>query len=236
MCGIYVTNLPFEKDEVISKLKSINFRGPDNLGYEKDGDISLGHLRLSILDIDKRSNQPFIYKHLKLVFNGEIYNFQEIKRALIVLGYRFVTTSDTEVLIKGFMEWGKDVLPKLNGDFAFAIFDNIKNKIFCARDRLGVKPFYYYWKDGKFEICSQLRPLINSNSKVSKEAVSIYLDCGYVPRPFSIIEDIHKLPPGNFMEIDLDSGTKFISEYWNLKKEAIRNISYNDAKTNYMNC
>ena len=230
MCGIYVTNLPFEKDEVISKLKSINFRGPDNLGYEKDGDISLGHLRLSILDIDKRSNQPFIYKHLKLVFNGEIYNFQEIKRALIVIGYRFVTTSDTEVLIKGFMEWGKDVLPKLNGDFAFAIFDNIKNNIFCARDRLGLKPFYYYWKDGKFEICSQLRPLINSNSKVSKEAVSIYLDCGYVPRPFSIIEDIHKLPPGNFMEIDLDSGTKFISEYWNLKKEAIRNISYNDAK------
>ena len=69
MCGIYITNLPLGKDEVISKLKSINFRGPDNLGYEKDGDISLGHLRLSILDIDKRSNQPFIYKHLKLVFN-----------------------------------------------------------------------------------------------------------------------------------------------------------------------
>lgn len=231
MCGIYITNIPFLKEEVVSKLELIKFRGPDNLGYEKVDDISLGHLRLSILDLDQRSNQPYSYNHLKIVFNGEIYNFAEIKQELVALGYGFETASDTEVLIKGFSEWGKEILPKLNGMFAFVIYDIIKKNIFCARDRLGVKPFYYYWKDGEFEICSQLRPLINSSSKVSNDAVSIYLDCGYVPSPYSIIEDVFKLSPGNYMEIDLENQTKIIKEYWNLKPVVIRDISFEEAKT-----
>ena len=134
------------------------------------------------------------------------------------------------MLIKGYSEWGKNLLYKLNGMFAFAIYDTDKNIVFCARDRLGVKPFFYYFKDGKFEVCSQLRPLMNPKSKVSKEAVSIYLECGYVPSPYSIIEDVFKLSPGNFMEIDLNKGTKLITEYWNLKPVAIRDISYEEAK------
>lgn len=230
MCGIYITNIPFEKEEVVEKLRSIEFRGPDNLGYEKVAAVSMGHLRLSILDLDSRSNQPYSYNHLKITYNGEIYNFEDIKKELLVLGYNFETTSDTEVLIKGYSEWGKNLLPKLNGMFAFAIYDTDKNIVFCARDRFGVKPFFYYWKEGKFEICSQLRPLMNSKSKVSKEAVSIYLDCGYVPSPYSIIEDIFKLSPGSFMEIDLNKGTKFITAYWNLKPVVIKNISYKEAK------
>lgn len=230
MCGIYITNIPFKKEEVETKLDSIKFRGPDNLGYEKVGDISLGHLRLSILDLDSRSNQPYSYNYLKITFNGEIYNFEDIKQELIVLGYNFETTSDTEVLIKGYSEWGKEILPKLNGMFAFVIYDSQKNTIFCARDRVGVKPFFYFWNEGKFEICSQLRPLINSKSKVSNEAVSMYLDCGYVPSPYSIIDDVFKLPPGNFMEIDLNKGTNTVTEYWNLKPIVIRNISYDEAK------
>lgn len=231
MCGIYITNIPFQKEEVTDKLKTIEFRGPDYLGYEKINDISLGHLRLAILDLDQRSNQPYTFKQFHIVFNGEIYNFDTIKQELIVLGYNFETTSDTEVLIKGYSEWGKEILPKLNGMFAFAIYDSAKNTVFCARDRMGVKPFFYYWKDGKFEICSQLRPLINAQSKVSKQSVSIYLDCGYVPSPYSILEDVFKLPPGNFMEIDLEKKTKTISEYWNLKPVVIRDISYEEAKT-----
>jgi len=231
MCGIYITNIPFQKEEVTDKLKTIEFRGPDYLGYEKINDISLGHLRLAILDLDQRSNQPYTFKQFHIVFNGEIYNFDTIKQELIVLGYNFETTSDTEVLIKGYSEWGKEILPKLNGMFAFAIYDSAKNTVFCARDRMGVKPFFYYWKDGKFEICSQLRPLINAQSKVSKQSVSIYLDCGYVPSPYSILEDVFKLPPGNFMEIDLEKKTKTISEYWNLKPVFIRDISYEEAKT-----
>lgn len=230
MCGIYITNIPFEKNEIVDKLKSIEFRGPDNLGYEKSNDISFGHLRLAILDLDERSNQPYSFGHLKIVFNGEIYNFEDIKKELIALGYTFETTSDTEVLIKGFSEWGKEILPKLNGMFAFAIYDSKNNTIFCARDRMGVKPFFYYWKDGNFEICSQLRPLVNAESKIAKEAVSIYLDCGYIPSPYSIIQDIYKLPPGNFMEIDLAKKTKTIAEFWNLKPVEIRDISYDEAK------
>ena len=230
MCGIYLTNIPYNKEEVVDKLKLINFRGPDNLGYEKVGPISLGHLRLSIMDLDERSNQPFTFNHLKIVFNGEIYNFKTIKEELLQLGYTFETTSDTEVLIKGYAQWGSSVMPKLNGMFSFAIFDSIKNTVFCARDRLGVKPFFYYWKDGNFEICSQLRPLINSESTVNTQAISIYLDCGYIPRPYSIIQHVQKLPPGNFMEIDLAKKTYTISEYWNLKKVAIRKISYLEAK------
>ena len=230
MCGIYITNIPFEKDEVIAKLKAIEFRGPNNLGYEKAGTVSMGHLRLSILDLDSRSNQPYNYNHLKITYNGEIYNFEDIKCELLTLGYHFETTSDTEVLIKGYSEWGKNLLPKLNGMFAFTIYDMDKNIIFCARDRLGVKPFFYYWKDGEFEICSQLRPLINAKSKVSEEAVSIYLDCGYVPSPYSIIENVFKLSPGNFMEIDLNKGIRLISVYWNLEPVVIKDISYEEAK------
>lgn len=230
MCGIYITNIPFEKNEIVEKLKSIEYRGPDNLGYEKVDDISLGHLRLAILDLDVRSNQPYDFGNLKIVFNGEIYNFEDIKKELVALGYTFETTSDTEVLIKGFSEWGKEMLPKLNGMFAFAIYDAKNNTVFCARDRMGVKPFFYYWKDGSFEICSQLRPLINPERKIAQGAVSIYLDCGYIPSPYSIIEDVYKLPPGNFMEIDLVKKTKTISEFWNLKPVKIRDISYEDAK------
>lgn len=230
MCGIYITNIAYQKEEIEDKLKQIDFRGPDNLGVEKIDTVSLGHLRLSILDLDKRSNQPYQYKDLYITFNGEIYNFETIREELIALGFSFETTSDTEVLIKGYSVWGEKLLEKLNGMFAFAIYDTTKGEIFCARDRLGVKPFFYYWKDGDFEIASQLRPLINEKSEISEEAISVYLDCGYIPSPYSILENVYKLSPGNFMVIDLNKKTKVISEYWNLKPVKEKEISYEDAK------
>jgi len=170
-----------------------------------------------------------------MVYNGEIYNFLSVKAELIELGYHFNTSSDSEVLLIGYKEWGARILQKINGMFSFAIYDSLNQKIFCARDRLGVKPFYYYWKEGLFEICSQLRPLINKNSKISQETVSIYLDCGYVPSPFCIIEDVFKLPPGNFMEIDLKNKTKTCNEYWNLKTVSLKKISYKNAKNELHN-
>ena len=230
MCGIYITNVPYKKEEVDKKLSSIEFRGPDNTGFLKVKDVTMGHLRLSVLDLDERSNQPMKFEEYYIVYNGEIYNFLSVKDELLKLGYKFHTSSDTEILLVAYKQWGSDILQKINGMFAFAIYDSSSHKIFCARDRLGVKPFYYFWRDGSFEICSQLRPLINSNSKISEEAVSIYLDCGYVPSPFSIIEDIFKLPPGNFMEIDLKNRIKSLHEYWNLKPVSIGNLSYEEAK------
>ncbi|MGN6296366.1 MAG: asparagine synthase (glutamine-hydrolyzing) [Ginsengibacter sp.] len=222
--------MPYKKEEVDKKLSSIEFRGPDNTGFLKVKGVTMGHLRLSVLDLEERSNQPMKFEEYYIVYNGEVYNFLSVKDELLKLGYKFHTSSDTEILLIAYKQWGSDILQKINGMFAFAIYDSSSHKIFCARDRLGVKPFYYFWRDGSFEICSQLRPLINSNSKISEEAVSIYLDCGYVPSPFSIIEDIFKLPPGNFMEIDLKSRTKSLQEYWNLKPVSIGNLSYEEAK------
>ena len=159
MCGIYLTNIPFSNKQVEQKLEKIRFRGPDNISVLKNENISLGHLRLSILDLDKRSNQPFIFEYLTLVYNGEIYNFKEVKNSLIQEGYSFETTSDTEVLLKGYHAWGEKILDRINGMFAFAVYDENKKSVFIARDRLGVKPLYYSWQNGELELCSQLAPL-----------------------------------------------------------------------------
>lgn len=230
MCGIYATNIDYSTEEIKNKLTEIDFRGPDNLGIEKMEYVSLGHIRLSIIDLDQRSNQPYKFDNLHLTFNGEIYNFNSIRAELQSLGHKFKTLSDTEVLIRGYSVWGVKILDKLNGMFAFAIYDSFNKQLFCARDRLGVKPFYYYWNEGYFEISSQLRPLIKKTSQISEEAVSIYLDCGYVPSPYTILENVYKLPPGNFMIIDIKNKTKEISEYWNLKPVITRDISYKHAK------
>jgi len=228
MCGIYVTNIPFSETEIRTKLKTIEFRGPDHTGILQENGLSFGHLRLSILDLDVRSNQPMQMEDYTIVFNGEIYNFQDIKDELTSLGHTFNTTGDTEVLLKAYKEWGQAVVSKLNGMFAFVIHDKVSNTLFCSRDRLGVKPFYYYWKDGMFEICSQLKP-ISENKTINKEAVSIYLDCTYVPSPYSIYNDVYKLPPGNNLIIDLDNKTHNVEEYWNLKPVIASNLSYEEA-------
>lgn len=229
MCGIYLTNISLEEEEVKSKLETIQFRGPDYLGIQKESDLTFGHLRLSILDLNVRSHQPMKFDDLVIVFNGEIYNFQEIKIELINLGYTFTTTGDTEVLLKGYKAWGADLVSKLNGMFAFAIYDATSRKIFCSRDRLGVKPFYYSWSDGQFEICSQLRP-ISQNKKINQDAISMYLDCGYIPSPYTIYQKVYKLSPGNNLEIDLTEQKYEIKEYWNLKKVKETALSYDEAK------
>lgn len=230
MCGIYITNIPYSKDDVKSKLDSISFRGPDYTGIDKVNNITLGHLRLSIIDLDPRSNQPMEYNNLRIVFNGEIYNYLEVKNDLINEGYKFKTESDTEVLLIGYSAWGEDILQKINGMFAFSIYDLDKNIVFSARDRLGVKPFYYYWKDGQFEISSQIRPLLQ-NKKINEDAISMFLDCMFVPSPYTIVEKVFKLPPGCYMVIDLNSKKLKINEYWNLKNVKIKDISYEDAKS-----
>jgi len=228
MCGIYVTNLPFSKKEVKLKLEKIKFRGPDFTGVSQRKSLTFGHLRLSIIDLDLRSNQPMVYENLTIVFNGEIYNFIEIKNELITKGYDFKTSGDTEVLLKAYLEWGEGMTSKLNGMFAFAIYNESTETIFCSRDRLGVKPFYYYWKDGFFEICSQLRP-ISQNKTLNEEAISMYLDCTYIPSPYSIFNDVYKLPPGNNLLIDLNNKTHKVEEYWNLKPVVPSKLSYEQA-------
>ena len=172
MCGIYLTNLPIKKSELKGKLKSIKHRGPDYTGaLQKDG-LSFGHTRLSIVDLDSRSHQPMEHENYLIVFNGEIYNYKDIRLELCDLGESFTTQSDTEVLLVGYKIWGKALLNKLNGMFAFCIYDKNNNEVFCARDRLGVKPFYYSWENGNFEICSEIKSL-SENKQIDKEAIEI---------------------------------------------------------------
>jgi len=231
MCGIYITNKSISKPAVISKLKGIDFRGPDNLGYKKINDVSLGHLRLSILDLDTRSNQPMRYKNYYISYNGEIYNYLFLRQEIKELGIELRTESDTEVLLICYDLWKDKMLERINGMFSFCIYDAKNDTLFCGRDRLGVKPFYYHWMAGKIEVCSQLGPLIDQNSTIDKDALSIYLDCGYIPSPHSAIQGVKKLPPGNFMWVDLKKKSLEIKTYWDLKPIKVQKQKYEDAKS-----
>lgn len=199
MCGIYLTNFDRKVVDIKNDLKKIEFRGPNNLSVKKyNNSVYLAHLRLSIIDLDKRSNQPYEFGDLSITYNGEIYNFLSIKKQLISYGYFFETESDTEVLIKAYHAWGKSMLSKLNGMFAFAIYDILNQKVFCARDRLGQKPFYYYWNNGKIEISSSPKSMLNA-TKISQKGINIYLSAGYIPSPFSIYDNIKKLEAGKYL-------------------------------------
>jgi len=228
MCGIYLTNIAVSYKTVEEKLNKIRFRGPDNFGVIQKKNIWIGHLRLSILDLEERSNQPYLFQHLSLVYNGEIYNFKEVRSMLLEEGYSFETTSDTEVLLKGYHAWGERVLDRINGMFTFAIYDENNQTVFIARDRLGVKPLYYSWQNGELELCSQLAPLNSGN--LNQEAISIYLQVGYIPSPFSIYEGINKLPPGQYATFDLDKNQMEIHSYWDLKEVKENKIPYEEAK------
>ena len=229
MCGIYLTNLPIKKSKLQSKLKLIKHRGPDYTGtLQKDG-LTFGHTRLSILDLDSRSHQPMEHENYLIVFNGEIYNYKDIRLELCDLGESFTTQSDTEVILIGYKIWGKELLTKLNGMFAFCIYDKNNNEVFCARDRLGVKPFYYSWENGNFEICSEIKPL-SENKQIDNEAIEIYLQTGYIPSPWTIYEEVKKLKAGHFMILNLKSNEIQLEQYWELKKSVPCKLSYEESK------
>src|SRR5690242_17138663 len=151
MCGIagVVASVPVEPGIVVRMRDALAHRGPDHAGLWRstDGRVCLGHRRLAIIDLDERSNQPMVSHDGRFVitFNGEIYNYQGLRRLLERDGARFLTDSDTEVLVEAYRRWGADALDRLSGMFAFAIWDQDTQRLFCARDRAGEKPFYYAW-------------------------------------------------------------------------------------------
>ena len=228
MCGIYFSNRLLSESSIKIKLDKIAHRGPDFQGILITDSACFGHNRLAIMDLDKRSNQPMQYEQYTLVFNGEIYNYLAIKEELEFKGVQFDTKSDSEILLKGYAYWGKRILDRINGMFAFAIYDETTQKVFVARDRLGVKPLYYSWQNGELELCSQLTPL--NKGDFNQEAISIYLQTGYIPSPFSIYEGINKLPPGQYAIFDLDKNQVEIHSYWDLKEVKENKIPYEEAK------
>jgi asparagine synthase (glutamine-hydrolysing) len=226
MCGISGF-VDFKKEtsrEILQKMTRIMaHRGPDGEGYgvynTSNASIGLGHRRLSIIDLTEGGNQPQNFQSLHITFNGEVYNYAEIKKELEAKGHSFNSHSDTEVILHAYAEWGSVALQKFTGMFAFAIYDEDKQKLFACRDRAGVKPFFYYWLNGLFLFGSELKALVQHpgfKRQINTNAVAAFMQYGYVPSPHCIYENTHKLKPGHFLEIEL-SAVKFnTQQYWNV--------------------
>jgi asparagine synthase (glutamine-hydrolysing) len=224
VCGINGFN--FVNDELAMAMnKEIIHRGPDNQSFWSNDKITFGHVRLSIIDISEAGNQPFHYtcngKTYVMVFNGEIYNYIEIRDKLKTQGYNFNTQSDTEVLLAAYDYWGENCVEHFNGFWAFSIFNSQKNILFCSRDRLGVKPFNYYFKNGVFVFSSELKAIlqnkelkINFKRNINIEAVDIYFSSGFIPAPLTIFNNVYKLPASCNLIFDLTTSEYKIKKYF----------------------
>jgi asparagine synthase (glutamine-hydrolysing) len=202
-------------------ISTLNHRGPDDEGTYLDEvdqyQLGLGHKRLSILDLSPLGHQPMKYQNLVIVYNGEVYNFKEIRQELETLGYDFQSQSDTEVILKSYHCWGDEMVSKLNGMFAIIMFDKEKQELTLFRDRAGVKPLYWFFKDGLFLFGSELKSLCahpRFERKLNFEALSLFLQFGYVPQPLSIYQNTHKLSSGHFLKLDLSSAAIQKEKYW----------------------
>jgi len=231
MCGI-VGIWDFQTYVDANTLKKmrdlLHHRGPDDKGIFIDGQIGLAHRRLSIIDLSKSGNQPMCNEDASvwITYNGEIYNFKEIRNKLEEKGHKFKSESDTEVIIHAYEEYGPKCLSLLNGMFAFAIWDSNKKQLFLARDRIGQKPLVCYKDDNKFIFASELKAILpypEVDKEISNEAISHYLSFGYVPAPLCIFKNMFKLEPGHYAIVDKTSNVA-ITQYWdiNLNNTVIR--------------
>ncbi|RDV29199.1 asparagine synthase (glutamine-hydrolyzing) [Alteromonas aestuariivivens] len=199
--------------------QAIYHRGPDAGGIYLDDHIGLCHRRLSILDLSEAGNQPMYSAdgNLVIVFNGEIYNFLELRAELEAEGHQFNSHTDTEVILALYAREGSNCLAKLNGMFAFAIWDKTTKQLFIARDRLGKKPLYYFSHNGRFAFASEIKALLTLNDiprDIRLDAVYDFFAYQYVPDPKSIFKHIHKLPPAHYLQ--LDASGMSIHQYWDL--------------------
>lgn len=227
MCGIagFVDFKHQSSKETLKEMTDVlNHRGPDDSGYffkENMGfQTGLGHRRLSILDLSSHGHQPMTHDYLHIVYNGEIYNFGEIRLELERLGYCFTSNSDTEVIIKAYHKWGIDAVHRFNGMFAIAIFDSQQKTLTLIRDRVGVKPLYWYHKYDLFMFASELKSFHqhpNFTKELSQDGLSLFFQYGYIKKPNTIFENTYKLEPGHYLKLDLKTSQVTLTEYWDLK-------------------
>ena len=241
MCGIagfIDSSLTLSQQEItISKmLQSIIHRGTDHSSYYKDEAVVLGHNRLSIIDLSNEANQPYHSNDLVMIFNGEVYNYLEIQAELKTLGYQFSTNSDTEVVIKAYECWGDLCLEKFMGMWAFVIFNKKTKMIFCSRDRFGIKPFYYLYKDNKFYFASEIKALKDiylHDKKLNIEHINKFLHLGSVVyKDETFFEAIKSLQPAHNMLIK-NGVIEKISNYWTLKSNK-QSINFEQAKQGFL--
>jgi asparagine synthase (glutamine-hydrolysing) len=226
MCGI-AGLVDFRCKSGLDTLKKMTdvllHRGPDNGGYFFKklpfADIGLGHRRLSILDLSNNAHQPMSFEYLTMVYNGEVYNFKEIRIELESLGYTFFSQSDSEVILKSFHKWGLASISKFNGMFAIVIYDAQKDKLYLIRDRAGVKPLYWYKKNGLFLFSSEIKSFHqhpNFQKQICKAGLTLYFQYGYIPQPHTIFEDTYKLSSGHTLEVSLETDEVEINKYWDV--------------------
>ncbi len=230
MCGIvgFAGRAAMAGDSFAAQCGTMRHRGPDASGEWRSNDrrVALGHRRLSIIDLSDAASQPMsdATGHLQITFNGEIYNYREIRKKLEDCGHRFRSASDTEVLLQAYSAWGTDCLRRINGMFAFAIYDSRRRCLFLARDRAGEKPLFYHRANGRLTFASELKALMvqPSFSRVmNAEALDHYLAYGYVPGELCLLEGVRKLPPAHALTYSIDTDDMRVWRYWSLPEPAL---------------
>jgi asparagine synthase (glutamine-hydrolysing) len=243
MCGISgiinLNNTPVDY-EVLKKMNDIvHHRGPDDEGFFIHKNVGLGHRRLAIIDLSASGNQPMHYlDRYTIVYNGEIYNFLELKKQLIARGYIFKSKSDTEVILAAYDCWQETCVNYFNGMWAFAIFDKKEHKLFCSRDRFGVKPFYYVFQNQEFYFASEIKQFLACKyiKKLPNQAVMLQFlilnSCELTEETF--FESIYKLPASHNLTLDLKSGKHIIKRYYEIElKPNYQNLNFDDALENF---
>lgn len=224
ICGIFGLEQINSPETLINRMnQQLEHRGPDAGGVFVNEQVALGHRRLSIIDLNTAANQPMhaVDGELTLVFNGEIYNFQEIRSRLT--DYPYITNSDSEVILAAYKQWGIQGIRQFNGMFAFALWDNRKKQLFIVRDRLGIKPLYYAQRNNSFIFASEIRALIHSGlieKNINQNALTDYLRYQTVHAPDTMIEGIKMLMPGHYMVISDTEVNTF--QYWSIVDEVSR--------------
>jgi asparagine synthase (glutamine-hydrolysing) len=237
MCGIVgilnFNNQPVAYNQIKAMTDAIAHRGPDGEGHFIDGNLGFGHRRLAIIDLSSAGHQPMQTRDGQYIitYNGEVYNFQEIRMELQALSYHFHSRSDSEVVLNAFAEWGAHSLNKFNGMFAFAIWDKKNKRLFCARDRYGIKPFYYYKDNNYFIFSSEIKAIIASRlyqCEIDKEALFEYLTFQNFFTSKTLFKNIQILPSGHYIDVS-EAGNLSLKQYWDFDFEQKLDVKENDA-------
>jgi asparagine synthase (glutamine-hydrolysing) len=233
MCGI--AGIIGNNNSTVLKnmLIATRHRGPDDHGTFTDDHCSIGMNRLSILDLSSAGHQPMFSedKRFVIVYNGEVYNFIAIRDELKKLGYTFYSNSDTEVVLKGYIAYGKGILNKIRGMFAFVVWDKQTQTAFGARDHMGIKPFYYHHQNGVFTFCSEIKGMLQQpaiKKQVSQDGLRLFLSYGYVGAPLTILKDVFALKPGECFT--LSANNLNIEQYWDIPLYLPTDLSYEESK------